>query len=53
MVDPIPRMVERPLSVQWIVRGLATRGMLESLGEYATGSGMNFPAEVLIVTATR
>ena len=30
-----------------------TREVLESFGEYATGSGMNFPAEVLIVTATR
>jgi len=30
-----------------------TREMLESLSEYTTDSGMSFPAEVLIVTATR
>lgn len=30
-----------------------TGEMLESLGEYAAGSGMSFPAEVWIVSATR
>jgi ubiquinone/menaquinone biosynthesis C-methylase UbiE len=30
-----------------------TREVLDSLGEYSTGSGMSFPAEVLIVSATR
>jgi ubiquinone/menaquinone biosynthesis C-methylase UbiE len=30
-----------------------TREMLDSVSEYATGSGVSFPAEVLIVTATR
>jgi hypothetical protein len=34
-------------------RAEATREMLDSLGEYTSGSGMTFPAEVLIVTATR
>ena len=34
-------------------RAEARREMLDSLGEFATGSGMSFPAEVLIVSATR
>ena len=29
------------------------RDMLEALGEYATGAGMSFPAEVLIVSGTK
>jgi SAM-dependent methyltransferase len=31
---------------------MATREMLDALSEYDTGSGMSFPAEVLIVSAT-